>query len=45
MDKHQILKLINEMIKEHQGLEGYFHLGAIEALRDLQLEIINRSAC
>jgi hypothetical protein len=38
----EILELINKMIEEHQGIEGPFHLGAIEALRSLKIEIINR---
>ncbi len=42
MNKEQILELIREMIKEHEGIRDQFHFGAIEALRDLQIEIINR---
>ena len=42
MDKNEILKLINEKIEEHQGIRDQFHFGAIEALRELQMEIINR---
>ena len=42
MDKQQILKLINEMIAERQGLQDQFNLGAIEALKDLYFEINNR---
>jgi hypothetical protein len=41
MNKQEILKLINDMIKEHQGIQDQFHLGAIEALRDLYTEIVN----
>ena len=40
-EMQHVLKLINEMIEEHQGLEGAFHLGAVEALRNLKIEVIN----
>jgi hypothetical protein len=42
MDKQQILALINEMIKDHEGIDNAFHVGAINALNDLYNEIINR---
>ena len=44
MDKNEILKLIVEKIGEHQGpcCEDDFHVGAVEALRDLYTEICNR---
>jgi hypothetical protein len=44
MNKQEILKLIAEKIEEHQGpwCMDEYNTGAVEALRDLQTEIVNR---
>ena len=37
----EILEWINEEIAEHQGIDNAFHTGAIEALSNLKIKVIN----